>query len=297
MSPEQSGGQLNDRWHERSLEKTRHPAREIDLVLPTAELRVRTEGALIKDLFVGERRVLVSTDTVDPITGANFDQPPKTDGTISMFPVGSDESGPQHGFSRYLEYKIYQSGGDKLVLSGHDRLLNVDHHKTFWLQPDGLSIIDDVMNLNTTPQALSLGEHCYFPINEARLGEIRLVDQFGDTEWALMKFKDGSGTCGPLSACLDEVRTGHTVYIPSERGIHHIWIPNLGTVTLDMAAHTGRIPEDTGLLVWHRKDTNTICFEPATGCSIDYQGKMRNNGITLLPGESVQLHTRVSLKQ
>ncbi len=240
--PPSQGGQS-----EPTLITEKRTAREVRLELRGLEgpvgLRVRTEGALIRDLTIAGTRVLTSPDTRDLETDDDFLQPLKMDGTITMLPVGSSEVGPRHGLSRYLSYTIEQSGSRSLTLAAHDRLLRVDHLKTFDLTECGLMTVDRVVNRGDSPIGLSLGEHFYFAVAESDLAGIQFLDpDYREFERSItVRFSDGTNHTAPPSAFLSELSAGRTLYwdVSEFNNFQKILIPNLGVIELGATAWKG----------------------------------------------------------
>jgi galactose mutarotase-like enzyme len=290
----------DDKRYDKTYGIEERTATEIKLVAPRddgpVQLQVRTEGAIIRDFRIGEKRILSSTDTADPETGDDFLQPVKTDATITMLPAGGNEVGPQHGASRYLDYTIESSVANAVELRAQDSLRELEHVKKFAIQPDGLTITDKVLNTGDNEMGISVGEHFYFAAPEADLSGIKLLDETGVEQSITVRKLDGTDETGPFSAFLPELNKGRAVYFGGFSGSQIISIPGLGEIALSADAIAEGKQQSVGLLIWHRPGSNSICFEPVSGFSIDTDGKTKNGGIQLDSGALAKLSSRVSLR-
>ncbi len=285
---------LDDQRYERTYGIEKRVANHIKLERPgssgPASLRIRTEGALIAELWVAERRVLTSP------AGDDFEQPVKTDATITMLPVGPSAVGPQHGASRYLDYGIEHSAGHSVKLAAKDTLRGVGHLKTITLESTGLTVTDEVVsNSNHGETGLSLGEHFYFAVEEIDMAGVKFLDGAGAEQLITARKLDGAEQTGILAGFLPELKAGRSIYLDRFNGSQIISIPGLGEVTLQARAMSESQEHTVGLLIWHRPGSNSMCFEPVTGFMVGDEGRLHNDGIVLAPGELVTLVSRVQV--
>jgi galactose mutarotase-like enzyme len=213
-----------------------------------------------------------------------------------MLPAGGNEVGPQHGASRYLDYTIESSVANAVELRAQDSLRDLEHVKRFAIQPDGLTITDKVLNTGDQKLGISVGEHFYFAAKEAELSGIKLLDEAGAEQAITARKLDGTDKTGPFSDLLPELNEGRAVYFDGFTGSQNISIPGVGVIALSADAIAGGQQQSVGLLIWRRPGSDTICFEPVSGFSIDTEGKTKNDGIELNFGASVELSSRVRLR-
>ncbi len=257
-------------------------------------LQVQTEGALIEDLRVGDTQVLTSVDVKDPETGDDFLRPLKRDGTITVLPYGPSPAGPQHGPSRYNQYNIASSAANRLELTARDPQ-GYGHLKTLVAEADGATITDEVVNLSGNEARMSVGEHFYFPVQEAELAQVKFLNESGEETSFATGVEDKGNAHGKLSDFLDELMDGKTLHIEGFTGSQSISIPGLGVIELGADAQVEGQKQAVSLLIWHRPGTNTICFEPVAGVAMDSEGREQSDGVALGAGETVTLTSRVRL--
>ena len=268
-------------------------------------LNVRAEGGVIRKLTVGGVTVLTSTETAvdrtDPVDGDfkdDFLQPVKlSTGTISLLPYGSSEGQPDHGSGRYTTYMVGKSIGNELELMANDTRRGLGHLKTFTVKPDGLEVVDEVVNTGDSPAKLSIGEHYYVAVDKDKMSEVKFVDAKTGAEQSIKVRVERDGDkqgpiygpdeTGPLSAFMEALRDGKTLYFEGFNGSQAISIPGIGEITLSANAEQEGTDVPVGLLIWHRPDSDTICFEPVAGVKISDEGRELNLGITLAPGKDM----------
>lgn len=255
-----------------------------------ASLIFRHEGASILDLTVGGRQILTSPSSSD-----DFEQPVKIDATHTMLPAGKSNFGPQHGPSRYLDYGINTQLGSSAQLSARDNLRGLGHTKSFELLPNGLQIIDDVANLNNVAEALSVGEHFYFSIEEQDIPEIIILDKIGEPTEITVGTKDGTSQTGTIKDLWPELQKGESFLYDGYSGSQQLRLPGNKVISIDAFAQNMGESVPVQMLIWHRPDTNTVCFEPVAGFTRDENGIRKNDAIILNPHEDLQLISRVTV--
>lgn len=317
--------------HMESLGRQERTVRQIAVDGPQdadVELKVRTEGAIIRDLRVDGTQILASSDTSVHLSEVKtrkefaFEdnpQPLKIDGTITTLPYGPTDGGPQHGLSRILTYEsIPRSSANSLNLMARDPVMDLNHFKEFVVEPDGLSVVDEVVNTSDHETNLSIGEHYYFAVDKEKLADVKFLDETG-AEQSIRVRKElgedddheaiyGEEETGTLSSFLDDLKDGKTLYLEGFTGTQVISIPGIGEITLTAEAVTnlsaGNMADDANgqtqsvaLLIWHRPGTDTICFEPVAGVTINSEGREVTDGLTIPAGKLASFTSRVKLNR
>lgn len=257
-----------------------------------SSLLVRQTGAAIRELRLGNVEVLTTGTELDP---NGIEQPLKIDAAHTMLPVGPSELGPQHGVSRYSDYEVEHSTEKSVSLRSWDRLRNLGHFKDIDLDDDLVIITDTIENLALTDTQISAGEHLYFKVPEAELERIRLVEEDGSDAVIRGHNEDGSIFEGTYADMVGKIREGDTVYGENFTGSQLIEIPGVGQVRLlAEAAKSSGDSLQVDFHIWHRPGSNTVCFEPVVGFSVDEEGD-HNDGIKLGPDENLQLRSEIQL--
>lgn len=259
-----------------------------------AQLAVRTQGGLIRHFTIGDKHILTSAVPL-PDGLADIEESVKMDATITCMPFGKTDPGPQHGLSRFLAYKIESTRTGNLEISAADPLLHVGHRKIFTLEDDGLSINDDVINTSDTDTEFSLAEHFYFAIQESELSQIQFLDSHGLDVWVNVTKEDGTTYTGNVLALVADLQRGESLFVSDFSGRQVVFLPGIGRIQLESSATHDDNQLPTGLMLWHRDKSDTVCLEPTVGFTKGIDGQSLNRGITLKPGVSAQLHTRIRL--
>jgi hypothetical protein len=285
------------------------PMSEILLGFPssTSYLKIRQEGASIRDFSVNSIKILTSPPYkyIEQAEKSkawpyhyyeDYLQPVKIDATHTMLSVGKTGFGPEHGVSPYLDYDIESSSQEKVVLSSLDRLRNLGHLKTFELIPDGLKITDDVINLSADTQRLSLGEHLYFDCKENCIPEITFHHD-GDEDSSILKALSDRGEviAGTMTDFWPLLKSGVESLQAEFAGLLQLQIPDGRHIEIMAMAESDGKPKMVDLQIWHRNDTDTICFEPIIGSTKPAGSKTRRSQIEVNPGESFSLTTSLKL--
>jgi hypothetical protein len=285
------------------------PMSEILLGLPSSAsyLKIRQEGASIRDFSVNSIKILTSPpykyikQTEKSRAWPyhyyeDFLQPVKIDATHTMLPVGKTGFGPEHGVSPYLDYDIESSSQEKVVLSSLDRLRNLGHLKTLELIPNGLIITDDIINLSANTQRLSLGEHLYFDCKENFIPEITLQHN-SDKDSSVLKILNDRGEiiAGTMADFWPVLKGGVESLQAEFAGLLELQAPDGRHIEIKAVAESNGKPKRVDLLIWHQKDTDTICFEPIIGSTKPAGSKTRRSQIEVNPGESFSLTTSLKL--
>ncbi len=253
-------------------------------------LLIRPEGAMILGLSVNGKTILTSPDL-----GTDFQQPVKIDATHTMLPAGMAEFGPQHGASRYLKYETDHAIHSEAQLSARDGLHELGHTKTFQVLPNGLQIIDDVVKLGEETEGLSLGEHFYFKVDQQQIPEIEMLDSSGVATDITVRRKDGSTQTGTIRDLWPELSEGNSFFYEGFDGSQLLRLPTGDILKIEAHAESpdGAIPVQ--MLIWHRPGTDTVCFEPLAGRTLDSDGNLKNSSIVLQPHQTMQLTSQVTI--
>lgn len=253
-------------------------------------LVLRREGASILQLSVDGKTILTSPDL-----GDGFEQPVKIDATHTMLPAGMAEVGPQHGASRYLKYETDYSVNSEAQLSARDGLRELGHTKTFKVLPDGLRVIDDVIKLGEDSIGLSLGEHYYFKVDEQRIPEIEMLDSSGQATEITVRKKDGSTQTGTIRDLWPELSEGNSFFYEEYSGSQLLRLPTGEILKIEAYAESPEGTVPVQMLIWHRPNTDTVCFEPLVGRTLDSEGKLENNAVVLQSHQSMKLISQVTI--
>jgi len=249
-----------------------------------AELQLRTEGAYIT-------RLLLTTSggrPVDVLYAGPHTSVRKLDASHIMSPVGpSDGPGGQHGPARWLDYDApphlqtqTRNGFAGVQLQSKNPLVGPDAEvpfgKFFELGPHHLYTRTTVYN-PTDELRTSIGEHFYFSLED--------------------EFTDGLTVNGqPLDnvlgdGALERVMRGESQFWEGYNGDARIRFPAGHIVSLSTEVDDVATTDTMGMLIWHREDTPSICFEPTIG----FHPERGNEGIELADWSSATLGTRIEL--
>jgi len=211
-----------------------------------------------------------------------------------MSPVGPyDGIGGQHGFPRWAGYHEFQlpdgpSGERRVSMQAMRSDEGLSMTRGYALFGSGLSIASTVRNSTEAAERTSLGEHLYFWLPNQDAAGLRLdhlplderLEEPGATE-AIMNgqpyFWGG-------------FRGGSLIHFPDGRLVNvaaHAFVetPEGEQIAAD---------EELGMIIWHCKNTESICFEPTLG--FRSEGDAYNNERLVLDGyHSVTLETGIAL--
>jgi hypothetical protein len=268
------------------------PARDLMLASlnSSARLVVRARGALIRSLTLGGVPVLVSAPVAD-----SWHEPWKLDGTISMCPAGPSRGKPQHGESRLCDYSCLRPTSGTMQLRAFLRLQDLGHIKEFTLLPDGLEITDEITNLGSSTWRGSLGEHLYLPLPGVDQLVMRWLNTTGGNQLLSGRLEDGSFLAGTLSSFQPVLSAGGTVTVADFNGAAQLAIPGTGTVLVEATLLREGKDRPITTWLWHRPGTATWCFEPVAGVGFRTSGRIRNDRLSLAPGQCMKLTCRVRL--
>lgn len=274
-------------------------------------LRIRRDSASIKDYFSRFTRILTSKPDQQASEPEgldlnnwerrpynNLEQPISDDKSHSMFLVGESDLGPKHGVSRYIDYQVESSSPNSITVSAVDSLRNLGHLKTFETSETELTITDELINLSDEEQGLSLGEHLYFACNEALIPGIRFihpVDGAGQTIKAIDK--KGKTFIGTMAALWPRLQVSESLQAEFN-GSQIIDFGDGRVVKIEAWAESeqdgAKVSAPVELLIWHRKETDTICFEPICGRKVSTDGSSNNQMVNVKPGETFKLVVKIT---
>ena len=248
----------------------------IELTKGKSFLDVRLRGCFITNL-----------NLTDPSTGKSKNilnsEENKTKAKLTashiMSPIGKYEGiGEQHGFPRWADYHEFSlpdgENGEKRVSFQAKRSDNgLGLYKYCELQ-DNCMISNTVFSNNGSGiENTSIGEHLYFALENESLEGILF---------------NGSSLNSLLGEGADtEILEGKSFDYPLFNGEATLKFPDSRTIKLSVQASEG----DLDILIWHRKGSNSICFEPTVG----FSKETGNKGLQIMPNETASLSTNIEL--
>jgi hypothetical protein len=208
----------------------------------------------------------------------------------TMSPVGpSTGIGEQHGFPRWSDYHVFAGHvQDGVAISGF-QAMTYDHNmglgKVFGLSRSRLVSDSTLFNFAADTIQTSLGEHYYFALDSEeaiagiRVSGVSLEDLFGEGATDAI-------THNGVSKYWRWFKRDATIHFPAGHSVR------LGASVIRDGEPT---KDPVGMLVWHRGDSPSICFEPVVGVSSKPDDLYDNTGLTIPGYGSVTLRTSIEL--
>lgn len=276
---------------------------------PAVTALVRPCGAYILGLQVDGVPLLTSPgrnphrpDEQPP--AAAPDEPVKMDAAHSMVPVGktAGQAVDRHGNSRYRTYDVDgDPAAGELVLTAHDDDYALTHTKTVSLLRDGLRVSDRLEQDADAESRLSIGEHFYIPVRQADISDIIVLNGGGNPTQLAAHQMDGAALTGTFQDMDPALQAGETFYfVLPESGRCEFAFPDGRVITVSAAVESSDGQAiSTGLFIWHRPGSDTLCIEPLAGAHVadsdGVQGALTNTGIRLLPGVTACLTSSITV--
>lgn len=258
------------------------PAARVDtktVAVGGARVTVREQGGYIVEALLKD-----ASGRIVPLLFADADiSRTKINASHSMIPAGPyDGLGGQHGFARWADYDVTVAG-NVLSMTAQTPEGGLGIHKNIRLEPSTITIICQATNHGSQIIHTSIGEHLYFTLPGER------------SEGMLL------GTDAPLAPIPEReaIMRGETVFWDTFDGRVVAEFPDGGktismyvtTTTAD--EHGARRPckAPTGMLLWHRPGTESICLEPVVGS----MSLPDNKHLEIEPGCTVIMRTTITL--
>ena len=243
-----------------------------------AELDVRLRGCFVTGLFLESP---TSGEIVNVLYSDMKMDTTKLPASHVMLPVGPSAGiGGQHGYPRWADYHEFylepdDSGAQRMSLQAKRSDMGLAVAKLFSLSQHELITRTTVSNPAGTRARTSLGEHLYFRVSEGQIPNITLNDNSIDDVL-------GEGAVAKVLA-------GDSLFVPGADSQTYVEFPGEHTILLE--THTEGVAEGTptGMLVWHKMGTDSICLEPTIG----YTAQRQNDALVMEPGGSVTLQTTI----
>jgi galactose mutarotase-like enzyme len=239
---------------------------------------IRSEGGYLESFKVAGIEFLYS----DP---KNPDRV-KKDASHPMSPVGPGD--PQHGIERWLKHQITKSIQGEVELKAEDPHQGITMKRKIEIVNNILEITSSITNNTNEIKNTSLGEHLYFFVDEEKISDI-LVS--GDLLSVITP--EGEKLQSIFSDLADKILTGASLYVENANlGIERsLKFPDGKLIKIKSRIGKG-IHSPINMLIWHRKGTNSICFEPIIGAMRD-STSFKNTEYSLGPGESLEMITQI----
>lgn len=252
---------------------------------------VRTEqsslAVRLRGCFVTECQL------TNPLNGQRVDilhtdpnlKSPAINSSHVMMPVGPSEAiGGRHGFPRWADYHEFTAvdtaeGQKRLAFQAVRSDLGLGLAKVFVLADSVMTSHTTAFNSEGTPAATSLGEHLYFNLKDANTNGLKINDLSLD-----QLLGEGS---------TKKVMDGGSIFWPDFTGNVVIDFPAGHSVELHVETD-GADLDQVGMLVWHRPNTESICFEPTLGLKDDNSNKS-NKELIIEPYGLASLSTSIKL--
>ena len=244
-----------------------------------SSLEVRQRGCFITDC---ELTNPLSGERIDILYSDPNHNTAKLSASHVMSPIGSSKGiGGQHGFPRWADYHEFTrsdgKNGEKYVSFQAKRSdLGMGLVKVFEMGESYITSETTVSNYETESIETSLGEHLYFKLENEETDGLLVNGQTIDEllgEGSLKKIMSGV----PLFWSLFDRQV--VIDFPAGHSI------NLGVTV------TGARQEIVGMLIWHRPETESICFEPTVG----FDPEMGKGGLQIKQHETATLSTIIEL--
>lgn len=271
------------------------PDKELTVQSSQARAAVRERGGYITEC----KLVRPDTEQLVQIMYCGPDHTKaKMNGSHPMSPAGPSEGlGGQHGPARWADFGVANEGPSSVQLRT-EPIQGREYGRELYLQESKLEVRSSVHNTTDQEYHTSLGEHFYFALdNESQLGELR-VKELADEKYTRI-------TDLPDAPSAEEFAAGTPFLWQGFSGQVEIDFPDGKRLTLDSRvakmADGDRQPtlqvdwNTFAMLLWHRKDTNSFCFEPVIGVSKGEEGELPNDGLVVPAHSNVELRTTIEL--
>lgn len=251
---------------------------------------IRLEGCYVTDCALQNRDDKITQILYNSATDLRV---PKLSASHTMSPAGPYEGiGGQHGFARWADYQ--ETGGSSSAK--HHRVMfqavtpahYLGVHESFELRKSELVTTTSVENHTPETHNTSIGKHWYFS-RTAEDGSLLINDQSVD------ELLDREGA-------YDAVMRGEAQFWPGFDGFAALRIAtgkllemSVSTRLEDVRGEIVETDASLGMLLWHRRGTDSICIEPTFGCEQDENGVLQNTGLTLAAGVTALMRTEIEL--
>lgn len=252
------------------------PMDTVEINKNQSSLAIRLRGCFITDCKLTNP---LSNETVSILHSESDKSVAKLTASHIMSPVSHNEGvGGHHGYPRWADYHEFpiEDGidGEKRVSFQAKRSdLGLDTHKVFELNNN--SLITDTIITSYEPESTStsIGEHLYFKLKDEDIDGL-LVNGTGLNEL----LGDEAAT---------NILNEKSYIIPNFSGEINIHFPAEHNIKLSAKSSNGIL----NMIIWHRKGSESICFEPTVG----FSRETGNEGITIPPYGSAHLSTKIEL--
>lgn len=245
------------------------PNLSTDIKNDFVQLSVRLAGCYITKCALSGRPVLYcDADTTKA----------KINASHMMCPVGRyDGLGGQHGFSRWVDYKVTSRGENFVELVADDNYDGLLSTRWFELDDHSLTITSTIKNVTDSDLKTSLGEHLYFDLGSLDTTDLRFDGQTLDEMF-------GAGAASQVSS-------GSAIHWRDFKGSIDI---NFGEQKQIRLSAETTLPDLLGLSFWRRPGTDSICIEPTIG-HIDSDCEFANDLVKLASQATFKLTTKIKL--
>ncbi|NTW62441.1 hypothetical protein HGB25_03500 [Candidatus Saccharibacteria bacterium] len=240
-------------------------------------LSVRLRGCFVIDCRLTDPNTgqLVSILHSDPDL-----EVPKLTASHVMMPVSKSEGvGGQHGYPRWADYHEFQSldgpGGEKRVSFQAKRSdFGLGVTKVFEMTDSRITTHTVVTNYENTSAHTSIGEHLYFTLEGEAISGLRVNGKSLDE---LLGDGAESEVMDQKSKIFEDYDGEAVIDFPDGR-------------RLMLSTETDQ-PDRLRMIIWHRKGSESICFEPTVG----FDRETGNEGLLIEPEQASVLTTTIQL--
>lgn len=218
-----------------------------------SRLAVRSQGCFVTELTLTHPNY----GAVDVLYSSPDLRVSKLTASHIMSPVGPSEGiGGQHGFARWAAYQGFPQNdspdGEKREAFQAKRSDNgIGVSKLFTLDADSLVTETTLYNPDESLAQTSLGEHLYFTL------ENEIFDGLTVNGHNLDELL-GAGS-------LETIKHGDPLFWKSFDGDATIHFPAGHDIEIHADVTNSSEGAALGMLVWHKTDSSSICFEPTLG--------------------------------
>lgn len=219
-----------------------------------SQLTVRLRGCFVSELELVDK---TNNSRVDILYCSPDLTVSKLTASHIMSPVGPSEGlGGQHGFARWASYEQSPqpdgpNGEKQTSFKAKRGDGGIGVTKLFNLGEDNLITETTLTNPEGADAHTSLGEHLYFNLKDEIFDGLTVN---GLTLDELL----GEGS-------LQTIKSGEAIFWPGFNGSATITFPAGYNVEIKASSTGTNTDEAAGMLVWHKPDSSSICFEPTIG--------------------------------